>query len=77
MISSDDIRWNLRPIHTRDADPTLYLESLTHDELLVWALDAQGDIETLRRTLHQSLALLADLTRKNDALRRALREGRR
>jgi hypothetical protein len=76
IVTDKDIKWQPKPVHTRDADSPLYLELLTRDELLVWALGAQEDIEAASFTLKQALTALHDVMVERDALRQALRRGR-
>ena len=76
MVTESDISWDLKPVHTRDTDSPLYLEALTRDELLIWALDAQQDIEALRFTLKRALVAIQDVSKERDALRRAMRSRR-
>ncbi len=72
-ITENDLIWSL-PLSPRpERIPPELLATLSHAELLTYVFSLQDDIADLRITLQESLGLLADLTSKHDALRRAMR----
>ncbi len=67
MVRAEDIRWSLAPIaRAEDVD----VLTLTTAELLAYVADLQSETQSLRRVLHEAVALVA---RQQDQLRQAAR----